>query len=119
MSNSSNLITRQDMVRNLSIARDSFLIGAMSYDAYVGILLSLLAKIEEARRELTYQSSTWVPDGELCEELDNQEAYVSSRLTATRRHRNSTCFQGGDFDLYLSCQDPGNVSSRESGWGVL
>lgn len=113
------MITCQDIVRDVSIARDLLLIGKITYDTYVGVLLSMQASIRDAKRELTYQSSTWVPDGELYEELDNQETYVESRLTVARRHRNSTCFQGGDFDFYLSCQSPGSIPGRESGWGVL
>jgi hypothetical protein len=35
------------------------------------------------------------------------------------RYRNSVCFQGGDFDLYLSLQNLGGTLPQSSDWGTL
>jgi len=119
MCNSTELITCSDIVRDMSAARMLFIAGEISYDAFVGFHLDILSEIEEARLMVQSRNPQEVLCGEVYEDLDNQETYVSSRLTAIRAHRNSTCFQGGDFDLYLSCQNPGGNLPQPSGWGVL
>ena len=48
------------------------------------------------------------------EDAQENEAYAY-HLTEVRAHRNSLVFQGGDFDLYLSLQNPGNRSSSGDG----
>lgn len=112
MSNSSELITLRGMVRNLPLVTDKFRNGAMSKNDYLSHLHMVINRV---RLWIGTEDSPEI----FREVADELEAATQNRLAVVKRYQNSTCFQGGDFDLYLSCQNPCDFTPNQSGWGVL
>jgi len=113
MSNSSKLITLRSMVRDLPRMFDSLCNEGMTRMQYRAHLFQLFEEIDDVLRS----EGSLTPTQKGSYDQETEEAITTLRVA--RRHRNSTCFQGGDFDFYLSCQDPWGNFPGQSGWGVL
>jgi len=111
MTNSHEVINLETMAQCLADARTLLRDGDMCADTYVSLL-------EEAAR-LIRSVLTFVQDVGL--EIDDEEqteAYaIMDRYQAVLKHRRSTTFQGGDFDLYFDLQSLGDTIVLESRHG--
>jgi hypothetical protein len=111
MSNSSELITLRDMVRDLPSIYRRLCDGDWTMNEYREFLRDLFEIIDRALDNEGSLTSTR-------ESENDQEAEEAlTTLKVARAHRNSLMFQGGDFDLYLSCQDPWSALPGQTGWG--
>jgi len=112
MSISSKLNTLRSMVQNLELARAKLHGSEISADEYFSQLCGVYNRFRLEER----MGSGLLP-GDYYEIAKEADA-LQDHLAVVQAYRNSTCFQGGDFDLYIDLQNPGGVPSR-SGWGVL
>jgi hypothetical protein len=110
-SNSSDLIALRDMVRNLPLIR-ARVEDQQTARIYTEYLSKLMAAIDSTVR-IHELSSAWEGIGD--EDSETEEALVT--LKVARAYRNSVVFQGGNWDLYLACQDPWSFIPQQSGWG--
>jgi hypothetical protein len=91
----------ETMAQCLADARTLLRDGDMCADTYVSLL-------EEASRLIRSVLAFAQDVGLEIRDEDIAEAYeIVDHLKVVRAHRNSACFQGGDWDLYLSLQNPG------------
>jgi hypothetical protein len=111
MTNSHEVINLESMAQCLDDARILLRDGDMCADTYVSLL-------EEAAR-LIRSLLTFVQDVglELIDEDETEAWAIIDRYQTVLTHRRSTTFQGGDFDLYLSLQDPWDTLVLESQFG--
>lgn len=122
MSHSTELMTLRDMVCDLSTKQDAVRNGRCNLADFADYFRDLFRVIDEVLATEDLRESVWgtrdngAPvwtgpgDGQ-----ETKDAITTLRVA--RAHRNSLCFQGGDFDFYLSCQDPWDALSCESSFG--
>jgi len=111
MTNSHEVITLETMAQCLADARSLLRDGDMCASTYVS-LLEEAARLIRSVLAFAQDAMLDIQDGE------ETEAYeIVDRFAVVQAHRNSTCFQGGDFDLYLDLQNPGGAPTMvcESG----
>jgi len=112
MSISSNLNTLRSMIRDLELARSRLHANEITADEYFTQLCGVYNRFRlEQRMESGLLSGDYY-------EIEKEADALQSHLAVVQAYRNSTCFQGGDFDLYIDLQNPGGLPSR-TGWGVL
>jgi len=109
---SSNLNTLRSMIRDLELARSKLHANEISADDYFATICDVYKHLREVQR-----MESGLLSGDYYE-IEKEADTLSDHLKVVAAYRNSTCFQGGDFDLYIDLQNPGGVPSR-SGWGVL
>nr|QDH90307.1 MAG: hypothetical protein H2RhizoL4958535_000001 [Leviviridae sp.] len=113
MSISSKLNTPRTIAQCVALARKELKLGLISSDDYESILsLAVMRCYEVARR-------VWMFDLVDYGEIETEADSLKDHLAVVQKHRNSTCFQGGDWDLYLDLQNPGGNIPSQTGWGVL
>lgn len=113
MSISSKLNTLRSMIQNLELARQSLHQGEISADEYFDLVSGAYKRLRlEERMESGLLSGDYY---EIAQEADT----LAGHLAMVTSYRNSTCFQGGDFDLYIDLQNPGGAIPGRTGWGVL
>jgi len=113
MAISSNLNNLRSMIHNLGLARENLRLKKISPDEYFTLICGSVNRLrleEVMGSDLTSEEH---------DEIAQEANVLSCHLAVVQRHRNSTCFQGGDFDLYLDLQNPGGNFPSLSGWGVL
>jgi len=111
MSNSHEVIKLETMAQCLADARTLLRDGDMCADTYVSLL-------EEAARLIRSVLAFAQEIGLEIDDEEETEAWeIVDRFKLVQAHRNSSCFQGGDFDLYLDLQNPGGYPTlvTESG----
>jgi hypothetical protein len=113
MSISSKLNTPLPMARCLEIYRTELSLGRITSDDYESLLSLAVMHSEEMLRGM------WMFDEASYEAIDSETERLKYHLAVVQKHRNSTCFQGGDWDLYLDLQNPGGNLPSQTGWGVL
>jgi len=115
MNISSKLNAHQELNRVRSSLRRDLLNGVISPDDYVAQLNDILHRVRSEKRRVVGNPHLIG----LCEVLDEEENEIAFHLKVVSRHRNSVCYQGGDFDLYLSLQNLGGTLPQSSDWGTL
>jgi len=111
MTNSHEVINLETMAQCLADARSLLRDGDMCADTYVSLL-------EEAARLIRSVLAFAQDVGLEIDDGDEQEAWeIVDRFNVVKDHQASSCFQGGDFDLYLDLQNPGGYPTlvAESG----
>jgi hypothetical protein len=101
MTNSHEVINLETMAQCLADARHLLRDGDMCADTYVSLL-------EEAARQIRSVLAFVQDVGlELIDEDKKETDALLSHCKVVEDYRKSSCFQGGDFDLYLDLQNPG------------
>lgn len=109
----SPVISLKDMAQCLSDAKMLLRDGDMCVSTYVELL-------EEAARQIRSVLAFAQDIGLEIIDEDVAEAYaIVDYLAIVHAHRKSASFQGGDYDLYYSLQDPWDIpcgEAREVSW---
>jgi hypothetical protein len=107
MRNSSKLIALRDMVRDLPFFYVQYCNGTFSTEEFVEHQTAVFDAIDHALLAVEHMEIFPQMVRFLGYEVDDSESENAVyTLKCAKRYRNSLCFQGGDWDLYLSCQNP-------------
>ena len=113
MTNSHEVINLETMAQCLADARTLLRDGDMCADTYVS-LLEEAAKLLRSVLAFAQDVGLEIDDGE------QTEAYeILDHFGVVQGHRQSSFFQGGDFDLYLDLQNPGGYPTLVAESGLV